>query len=306
MDTENNTFSVVIGTAPSILFKCRACGNQVVRGDGGAGMQFHCPSCGSSLTIPKTLVLYTCPHTDCNRTVKIDIALKGDGLHCPSCNKSMMLPIQRADEIVFLCKRCEKIIEIPVAKAGKLLPCPKCDAFIRGPDLSEIADAPSASVATGQSFPPDSGICAMATDANSLPVLVVDDNPSDQHLMADHLRRIRSFKRPIEIDFAMDGAEALAKLRTKGYALVILDWNLPVLGRGEVLRCLRKNGSRIPVVVISGVEPRHLVDELAALQGTFLSKDTMGPQTFHVAICLALTLVGFNLSHLFETQVSQG
>ena len=300
MTTDDKTVSVL--QVPKILFKCRSCGNQLVRDDVRAGMPVHCPKCGSSLTVPKTTIVYTCPHSDCSRAVKIDVTLKGDGLQCPSCNKPMMLPIQRADRIVFLCKRCEKIVEIPVAAAGKLLPCPKCDAFIRGPELQATADAMTASLAPGPASPAETGGGVMTANDQILPILVVDDNHVDQHLMAVHLKQIRSFKRGIEIDFARDGAEALAKLRLRDFALVVLDWNLPVAGQGEVLRHLRNTGSRMPVVVVSGVGQQHLADELTALQGTFLSKDTMSPQTFHIAICMALALVKLNVAHFFETQ----
>jgi len=288
----------------NILFKCRSCGKQQMREDLCAGTQVNCRDCGASLTVPKTVLVYTCPHSDCNRPVKIDIALKGDGLHCPGCKKSIMLPIQRADVIGFLCKRCEKIIEIPIAEAGKLLPCPKCDEWIRGPELKEIAGA-SAPGTAGLAAPPVTGAGSLAGDDQNMSVLIIDDNTMDQQLVANHLAEIRSWKRRPDLEFAMNGEEALAQLRKKNFALVILDWNLPVLGQGEVLRSLRKNGSRIPVVVISGVEPQHLVNELAALKGTFLSKDTMSPATFHVAICLALALVDINVSHFFEMRLGK-
>ena len=266
-------------------------------------MLVKCPNCRSSLTAPKTAVVYVCPHSDCSRIVKIDSALKGDGLHCPGCNKPMMLPIQRLDVIICLCKRCEKIIEIPIAEAGQLLPCPKCNDWIMGPKLNEAADTAPASGLTGPAAPPVSGGCVLTPDDQTLSLLVVDDNTVDQHLMAVHLGKIRAFKRGIELDFAMDGEEALAKLRTKGFALVVLDWNLPVLGQGAVLRALRKNGSRIPVVVITGMEHHHLADELVALKAAFLSKDTMSPETFHIAICQALALVHLNVAHFFEQRV---
>ncbi len=288
----------------NILFKCRSCGKQLMREGSSAGTQVNCLHCGSNLTVPKTAIAYTCPHSNCSRPVKIDIALQGDGLHCPSCNKSIMLPIQRSDLIIFLCKRCEKIIEIPISEAGQLLACPKCNEWIRGPELKEIAGA-SANVAAVSSAPTVNSTTALTSDDKNLSVLIVDDNPTDQHLVANHLVNIRSWKRKPELDYAIHGGEALAKLREKNYALVILDWNLPVLGQGEVLRSLRKNGSRIPVVVISGVEPHHLANELEAIQGTYLSKDTMSPATFHVAICLALTLVGENISHFFEMRTGQ-
>ena len=237
--------------------------------------------------------------------VKIDVVLKGDGLHCPSCNRPMMLPIRRADVIIFLCKRCEKIIEIPISEAGQLLPCPKCDTFIRGPELKEIADALPATTATDQLPPPENGTYALTLDDITLAVLVVDDNPGDQKLAALYLREMRPLKRGIEFDYATDGAEALAKLRTKRFSLVVLDWNLPVLGQGEVLRHLRKNGSQIPVVVMTGVEQHHLAAELNLLKAAFLSKDTMSSETFHIVICLALALVDCNVSHFFEQRIGK-
>ncbi len=295
---------------PDILFKCRSCGNQLVLAKASAGTQVHCPQCGSSLTVPKAAIVYTCPQTNCSRVVQIDIALKGDGLHCPGCNKPMMLPIRRVNVIICLCKRCEKIIEIPISEAGKLLPCPKCDDWIMGPELNEIADASAANTSTDLLSPPEdaplpspeNGLSATLDD-QTLSVLVVDDNPGDQRLAAIHLREMRALKRGIEFDYAMDGKEALAKLRTKRFALVVLDWNLPVFGQGEVLRYLRKNGSRIPVVVMTGVAQHHLAPELDALKAAFLSKDTMSPETFHIVICLALALVECNVAHFFEHRI---
>ena len=276
-----------------------------MREDSYAGTPVQCLNCGCSLTVPKTAIAYTCPHSNCSQPVKIDIALQGDGLHCPSCNKSMVLPIQRADVIIFLCKRCEKIIEIPISEAGKLLACPKCDEWIRGPELKEIANAAFGPVAAAAAPPVPASAPPLTADDQNVVVLIVDDNLMDQHLVANHLGNILSWKHKPDLDFAVNGEEALAKMRQKKFSLVILDWNLPVLGQGEVLRSLRKDGSRIPVVVISGVEQHHLADELAAIKGTYLSKDTMSPATFHVAICLALALVGINVSQFFEMRTGK-
>jgi len=287
---------------PNILFKCRSCGNQLVQDDTRVGVEVTCQHCGSSLTVPKTTIVHVCPHPHCSQAIKIDIALKGDGLRCPSCTKSIMLPLYRANVIVFLCKRCEQIIEIPNSDAGKLLPCPKCNDWIRGPDLKEIAETTVPSVTTAPAAPLEDGPCAMSISEPTLAILVVDDNQADQQLMANHLQQIRSMKRGIAIDFAKDGAEAVALLRKKGYALVVLDWNLPVLGQGDVLRYLRKHGNQVPVVVVSGVEPRHLTDQLVAHQGTFLSKDKMSPETFHVAICMALALINLKITDFFDTR----
>jgi len=139
----------------------------------------------------------------------------------------------------------------------------------------------------------------------TLPVLVVDDNPRDQELVAMHLGQAWKFKQGLELDFAMDGKEALEKLRTKRFALVVLDWEMPLLGKGEVLRHLRKNGSQIPVVVISGLEREDIDSNLNALKAAFLDKSRMNSDTFQIAISHALALLDFNPAHSVETQAGE-
>ena len=140
----------------------------------------------------------------------------------------------------------------------------------------------------------------MATEEQSLPVLVVDDNPADQNLTAIHLRAAWPFERTLQLEFAADGAAALAKLRTKHFTFVVLDWSLPVLGQGEVLRHLRQNKIRIPVVVISGVSREEINADLDALQAAFLNKNEMNPDTFWSAISHSLKLLDFKSSRYHE------
>ena len=144
----------------------------------------------------------------------------------------------------------------------------------------------------------------MTTDAKTLPILVVEDNLVDQHLATIHLKNVQTFKLAVELDFAIDGKDALAKLAQKEFALLILDWNLPAAGQGEVLQQLRRNNQRIPVVVTSGREPQQIAPELAELRAAYLSKDRMTPETFHTAISIALALVGLEEGRFFRTQVS--
>ena len=142
----------------------------------------------------------------------------------------------------------------------------------------------------------------MTSIDNPLPILVVDDNSVDQHLVASHLGKIGSWKREVKLDFAADGKEALGKLYSKPFELVVLDWELPLLGKGEVLRHLRKNNYPIPVVVISGVSHHHISAQLNALAAPFLSKDHMAPDTFHSAISQALVRHNLDPSDFFITQ----
>ena len=138
----------------------------------------------------------------------------------------------------------------------------------------------------------------MTSEDKSLPVLVVDDNPLDQKLAAMYLGKAWPFERVLKLEFAANGEEALVKLRTKHFAFVVLDWNLPVLGHGEVLQHLRRSGIRIPVVVISGGERKDIDADLDSLQAAFLNKSQMNADTFWSAISHSLKLLDFKPSHL--------
>ncbi len=127
----------------------------------------------------------------------------------------------------------------------------------------------------------------------TLPVLVIDDNETDRELTVRHLGKAWPFEREMAVDYAADGREALGKMQARRYALVVLDWKLPVMDGGEVLRAMRGNGFRVPVVVISGLQRDEIREDLTALRAVFLNKDDMNPVTFHEAIAESLRLLGF-------------
>jgi len=121
----------------------------------------------------------------------------------------------------------------------------------------------------------------------TFPVLVVDDHPAWQNLVAIYLGEVWSAAQGLAIEFAEDGAVALAKLQTKQFAMVILDWNLPVLGQGEVLRQLRRRGIHTPVIIISSIPRAEIDDDLEAFNAAFVSKDQLCSATLEVAIAHA-------------------
>lgn len=129
----------------------------------------------------------------------------------------------------------------------------------------------------------------------SLLVLIVDDNAVDQQLAALYLGEAWPFERDLAIEYANNGAEALAKLASRRFALVVLDWTMPVLGGNEVLQQLRDQGSRVPVIVLSGLERRSIPEDLDKLGAAFLSKDGLTPDGLHAAIATSLRLLGFPL-----------
>jgi CheY-like chemotaxis protein len=133
-----------------------------------------------------------------------------------------------------------------------------------------------------------------ATKADSFPVLVIDDNEADRTLMAMELGEAWPFSRDMLVDEAGDGEEAIRKLRARRFALVVLDWKMPGLGGAEVLRHIRQQGFRIPVVVVSGLEREDIDDDLESLSAAFLSKTQLTPENLHGAIATSLRLLGLN------------
>jgi CheY-like chemotaxis protein len=134
-----------------------------------------------------------------------------------------------------------------------------------------------------------------ATRCSSFPVLVVDDSPTDKELACVYLAQAWPFEHDLEVDCASDGREALEKIRTRRFALVVLDWRLPIMGDGHVLRQLRAEGVRLPVVVVSGLSREEIDADLEALGAAFVHKNHLNPGSLYRAIAVALQLLGFPL-----------
>jgi CheY-like chemotaxis protein/signal transduction histidine kinase len=78
-------------------------------------------------------------------------------------------------------------------------------------------------------------------------VLIVDDDESTREVVSRHLRR--AGYSTVE---ARDGEEALLRVRVLTPGLVILDLLMPGVDGFEVLRTIRSEGMRMPVVVLTG------------------------------------------------------
>jgi two-component system, chemotaxis family, chemotaxis protein CheY len=85
----------------------------------------------------------------------------------------------------------------------------------------------------------------MAVDMNA-PVLVVDDYQTMIRIIRNLLKQL-GFE---NVDEAADGAEALAKMRTKKYGLVISDWNMEPMTGYELLREVRADDTLKPTPFI--------------------------------------------------------
>jgi DNA-binding response OmpR family regulator len=79
-------------------------------------------------------------------------------------------------------------------------------------------------------------------------VLIVDDNSDIRRLYAIGLNQ-----RGFEVKLAANGAEALERIVAEKPDVVLLDWLMPLMDGGEVLRKLSETSDRVvPVIVISG------------------------------------------------------
>jgi two-component system chemotaxis response regulator CheY len=77
---------------------------------------------------------------------------------------------------------------------------------------------------------------SMAVDTN-IPILIVDDYKTMLRIIRNLLKQL-NFN---NVDEAMDGSEALKKLREKKFGLVISDWNMEPMTGLQLLREVRSD-----------------------------------------------------------------
>jgi CheY-like chemotaxis protein len=90
-------------------------------------------------------------------------------------------------------------------------------------------------------------------------VLIVDDNRSVRHLLVTALRQ-----KPLIVDEAADGREALDLLREHSYAVVLLDILMPQLDGFGVLEAIASSEASAPVVLVVSGADRSVLDRLDA------------------------------------------
>jgi DNA-binding response OmpR family regulator len=93
----------------------------------------------------------------------------------------------------------------------------------------------------------------MTTTPERYRALIVEDDPAIRRLVEKLLAR-----RNVEIDTAHDGREAVEKLRTQRYSVLILDLMVPELNGFEVIDFIKREGVQVPVAVVSAVSQQAL------------------------------------------------
>jgi two-component system, chemotaxis family, chemotaxis protein CheY len=88
----------------------------------------------------------------------------------------------------------------------------------------------------------------MAVDM-SLSILIVDDYKTMLRIIRNLLKQLGFHN----VDEATDGAEALNKLRSKNYDLIISDWNMEPMTGYELLKEVRSDDmlKKIPFIMVT-------------------------------------------------------
>ena len=87
-------------------------------------------------------------------------------------------------------------------------------------------------------------------------ILCIDDNKhgcfARQSLLEEH---------GYEVLVAHSGKEGLERLAAEKVDLVIVDYVMPGMNGGEVIRRIREGNARIPIILLSGFTERFALDE---------------------------------------------
>ncbi len=122
-------------------------------------------------------------------------------------------------------------------------------------------------------------------------VLVADDNEADRLRTIEMLGQAWPAGRNILVECAADGAEALEKIHRNRYALVVLDWNMPLPDGAGVLPTIRSKGLRVPVVVVSDKRREAIAADLETMAAAYVHKHQLDPCLLSNAIAGAILLL---------------
>jgi len=97
--------------------------------------------------------------------------------------------------------------------------------------------------------------------AASKTILVVDDEPSVREVLIGYFEH-QYGPRGYTVETASDGAQALAAVRRRRPALILLDVEMPGMGGVEALRGVRAIDPAIPVIMVTGSDSTRIAGEL--------------------------------------------
>ena len=119
-------------------------------------------------------------------------------------------------------------------------------------------------------------------------VLVVAGSEPERRATVDSLGKAWPFEHEMALDCAAADGEALAKLRAKRFALLVVDWDSSGGDRGQFLQELRRGGVRVPAVVISNLRRDQIMEDIEASGAVFVNKSELDAAILHDAVAESL------------------
>ena len=98
-------------------------------------------------------------------------------------------------------------------------------------------------------------------------ILVVDDEPMVRFLLVRFLE-----EEGHTVDEAADGIEALEQLNRRAYDLLITDVHMPRMCGIDLVRALRRQGNRVPILVMDSYPDLFMESEVGAEAFALLAK----------------------------------
>ncbi len=118
----------------------------------------------------------------------------------------------------------------------------------------------------------------------SLPVLLAEDNPVNQLVATEMLKR-----RGLQVELAGDGHEAVELARDRAYAAIFMDCQMPGLDGYEATRELRRDGAELPIIAMTANAMKGDREKcLAAGMSDYLAKPLRGEELDAVLRAAAL------------------
>ena len=106
-------------------------------------------------------------------------------------------------------------------------------------------------------------------------VLVADDSPTVRQLLELNLKKVPA----VRVVHAVDGKDALEKLRAEKPAMLLTDVNMPNMNGLELVAAVREEDKSIPIVVITTKgEPGDAEAGMAAGANAYITKPINGAQ----------------------------
>ncbi len=109
-------------------------------------------------------------------------------------------------------------------------------------------------------------------------ILIVDDDPELRQSLSERLRLLEEF----EVAEADSGGAALEAMKSAHFDAILLDVGLPDMDGREVCRLIRRNGVKVPIVMLSGAD-----SEADTILGLHAGANDYVTKPFHLGVLLA-------------------